>query len=141
MREGYSGKRVFFNIEGEQGRYHGSGEEGADLLHAKVGAIIAKKEFGIIDADILSSIRTHTTGEPDMSLLQKIIFTADYIEPGRDKAKRLDEIRELAFSDLDICVREILFDTLSYLDETKSDIDPATRETYEFYSDKLRREF
>ena len=111
------------------------------LLHAKVGAIIAKKEFGIIDADILSSIRTHTTGEPDMSLLQKIIFTADYIEPGRDKAKRLDEIRELAFSDLDICVREILFDTLSYLDETKSDIDPATRETYEFYSDKLRREF
>ncbi len=107
------------------------------LLHAKVGAIIARDEFGITDPDVLSSIRTHTTGEPDMSLLQKIIFTADYIEPGRDKAARLDEIREMAFFDLDICVREILFDTLKYLEETKSDIDPATRETYEYYKDQL----
>lgn len=103
------------------------------LLHAKVGAIIAKKEFGIIDPDVLSSIRTHTTGEPDMSLLQKIIFVADYIEPGRDKAERLPEIREMAFFDIDLCVTEILSDTLKYLEETKSDIDPATRETYEYY--------
>lgn len=107
------------------------------LLHAKVGAIIARDEFGVTDPDVLSSIRTHTTGEPDMSLLQKIIFTADYIEPGRDKAVRLDEIREMAFFNLDICVREILFDTLHYLEETKSDIDPATRETYEYYKDQL----
>ena len=107
------------------------------LLHAKVGAIIARDEFGITDPDVLSSIRTHTTGEPDMSLLQKIIFTADYIEPGRDKAARLDEIREMAFFDIDICVREILFDTLKYLEGSKSDIDPATRETYEYYRDLL----
>ena len=103
------------------------------LLHAKVGAIIAKKEFGITDPDVLSAIRTHTTGEPDMSLLQKIIFVADYIEPGRDKAQRLDEIREMAFFDIDICVTEILLDTLKYLESTNSEIDPATQETYEYY--------
>ena len=108
------------------------------LLHAKVGALIAKKEYGITDPDVLASIRTHTTGEPDMSLLQKIIFVADYIEPGRDKAVRLSEIREMAFSDIDLCVREILFDTLKYLESTKSDIDPATRETYEYYCNILK---
>ena len=51
------------------------------LLHAKCGAILAEHEYQIIDFDILHAIRVHTTGVPDMSLLDKIIFIADYIEP------------------------------------------------------------
>ena len=63
------------------------------LLHAKCGAILAEHEYQIIDFNILHAIRVHTTGVPDMSLLDKIIFIADYIEPNRDKAPHLKELR------------------------------------------------
>ncbi|MCR5774297.1 MAG: bis(5'-nucleosyl)-tetraphosphatase (symmetrical) YqeK [Lachnospiraceae bacterium] len=107
------------------------------LIHAKLGACLAEKRYGISDKDILDSIRTHTTGEPDMSLLQKIIFTADYIEPGRDQASNLPEIRQMAFVDLDKAVCKILSDTLAYLGKKKdAPIDPMTRKTYEFYCEQ-----
>lgn len=109
--------------------------ENPALIHAKLGVYIAEKEYKISNKEILSAIRTHTTGEPDMSLLQKIIFTADFIEPRRDQAKNLTQIRELAFTDLDKAVEKILSDTLNYLGKKKdSPIDPATRLTYEYYS-------
>ena len=56
------------------------------LLHAKLGAFVAKDKYGIRKKEILSAIAFHTTGKPDMSLLEKIVYIADYIEPGRDKA-------------------------------------------------------
>ena len=52
-----------------------------------------------------------------MTMLEKIVYIADYIEPARNKAPRLTEIRRLAFEDLDECMYQILKDTLSYLDE------------------------
>ena len=58
------------------------------LLHAKLGEFKAKNEYGIDDPEILNAIKFHTTGRVNMSLLEKIIFVADYIEPGRDKAVR-----------------------------------------------------
>ena len=67
--------------------------ENAFLLHGKVGAYIAKTKFGIEDEDILNAIIWHTTGRPGMSILEKIIFIADYIEPGRKAAPNLTEIR------------------------------------------------
>lgn len=70
------------------------------LLHAPVGAIIAKEEFGIEDPEVLQAIRFHTTGSEKMSQLDKIIFLADYIEPGRS-CPGIDEVRELAYVDLD----------------------------------------
>ena len=63
----------------------------------------------------------------------KIIYIADYIEPGRDQAPRLEYIRQLAFQDLNQCMAEILYDTLHYLSGRKGSIDPATRITYDFY--------
>lgn len=65
------------------------------LLHGKVGAYIAKTKFDIQDEDILQAITWHTTGRPDMSLLEKIIFIADYIEPSRNPIPELDAIRQL----------------------------------------------
>lgn len=103
------------------------------LLHAKVGALYAKTLYGVEDPEIIHAIKVHTTGEPDMSLLDKIIFIADYIEPKRNKAAHLDEIRKLAFEDLDACMAEILYDTLHYLGTKSGAVDPTTQMTYEFY--------
>ena len=106
------------------------------LLHAKLGAHVARDAYGITDVDILHAIKVHTTGEPDMNLLDKIIYIADYIEPLRDKARNLKEIRQLAFSDIDAALRMILTDSVAYLNDNKeaANIDPMTLETYYYYT-------
>lgn len=109
------------------------------LLHAKVGAWLAKKRYGISDQDILNAIQNHTTGRPGMSLLEKIVFIADYMEPGRNHAPNLDEVRRLAFDDLDRTMLKILNDTLEYLDSKNGDVDPMTRKTLEYYKEHLDR--
>ena len=104
------------------------------LLHAKVGAFLAKEKYGIQDEEILSAVRCHTTGRPNMTLLEKIVFTADYIEPSRKTAPKLDEVRTMAFQNLDIALCKILSDTLNYLDTVDQEIDPMTKETYHYYN-------
>lgn len=84
------------------------------LLHAPVGACLAKADFGITDEEILAAIRCHTTGCRDMSLLAKIIFLADYIEPQRD-FPGVDILRELAWRDLDKAVLAGYDQTLLYI--------------------------
>ena len=64
------------------------------LLHAKAGSFLAMNKYKVHDSDVINAILNHTTGRPGMSLLEKIIFVADYIEPGRKKAPNLAEIRE-----------------------------------------------
>lgn len=103
------------------------------LLHAKVGKYLAKKKYGIEDDEILSAIEFHTTGRPNMSLIEKIVFIADYIEPGRKQAPNLLEVRKLAFEDIDKCLLKILKDTLEYLKEGQGELDPMTEETYNYY--------
>lgn len=103
------------------------------LLHGKVGAFLAETEYGVEDSDVLNAIRNHTTGRPGMSLLEKIVFIADYIEPGRKQAPNLQEIRRMAFVSLDRTLIKILEDTIAYVKETEADIDPMTSKTYEYY--------
>lgn len=103
------------------------------LLHSKAGSVLAVTDYGVEDPDIINAIRYHTTGRPGMSLLEKIIFVADYIEPGRDAASDLPEVRKLAFENIDECVLKILYDTLLYLNTTGNSIDPMTQKTYEYY--------
>lgn len=103
------------------------------LLHAKVGAFIAREKYGVKDPEILQAIEWHTTGKENMSRLEKIIYIADYIEPARNKAPRLGYIRKIAFEDLDRCMYEILADTLQYLDTNPDDVDQATVRAYEYY--------
>ena len=104
------------------------------LLHSKVGAKYAADEYGEKDEEVLAAIEHHTTGRPHMSMLEKIIFVADYMEPGRDIAPNLYEIRKLAFSDIDKALVKILQDTLEYLSSKNKEIDPATKRTLEYYS-------
>ncbi len=110
------------------------------LIHAKLGAFLAKTEYGVTDPEILHAIEVHTTGTPHMSELDKVIFIADYIEPNRDEADNLKEIRQKAFTDLDDALLQILSDTLKYLGKTDREIDPSTEETYTYYRDyKIER--
>lgn len=109
------------------------------LLHAKVGSYIAMKKFNISDPDIINSILNHTTGRPGMSALEKIVYIADYIEPGRKQAPNLTEVRQLAFQDLDKALLKILNNTLRYLEESSDAIDPMTRRTYEYYLEQSRK--
>ena len=110
------------------------------LLHAKVGSFLAMEEYEITDSDVIHAILNHTTGRPGMSLLEKIIFVADYIEPGRDKAANLSEIRQMAFVDLDNALLRILRDTLKYLESTGAETDPMTRRTYDYYCELKEKE-
>lgn len=107
------------------------------LLHAKVGAYIAEEKYGVTDQGILDAIACHTTGKPDMTRLEKIIYIADYIEPQRSKAPNLEEVRKLAFDDLDRALFKILSDTLNYLKRAPKNLDPMTLQAYEYYKEKL----
>lgn len=109
------------------------------LLHAKAGYCIAKNKFDIEDQDILNAILNHTTGRPGMSTLEKIIYIADYIEPSRKQAPNLSEVRKLAFQNLDQALLKILTDILSYLESGGGEIDPLTKETYDYYADLLEK--
>ena len=113
------------------------------LLHAKLGACYARELYGIEDDQILSGIRWHTTGKPGMNNFEKIIFIADYIEPGRKMIPGMEEIRRAAFCNLDEAMYLILENTLSYLEDTskssKDMIDSYTEDAYDFYKELRRR--
>lgn len=110
------------------------------LLHAKLGAFFAEEKYGVKENDVLEAITYHTTGRPKMSLLDKIVFIADYIEPNRVQAPRLEQIRKLAFEDIDACLYMILEDSLAYL-QTKSEvIDPMTEQTYLYYKKEWKEQ-
>lgn len=108
------------------------------LLHGKVGALFAKEKYGVQDEEILQAIRFHTTGRPDMSDLEKIIFLADYMEPGREKAPNLQQIRRQVFENLDQGMLMVLQDTLSYLEASDGEVDTQTEETYEYFKARAK---
>lgn len=104
------------------------------LLHSKLGALYARTKYGIDNPEICSAIEFHTTGKPNMSLLEKIVFIADYIEPYRNKAWDVDIIRGLAFEDINEAVYFCLKDTLEYLESKNKTIDEMTSKAYAFYA-------
>ena len=113
--------------------------ENPSLLHAKVGAYLARTDYHVTDEDVLNAIMYHTTGRPAMGILEKIIYIADFIEPNRRPLRRMEEIRYLAFQDLDAAMLLTVQNVLEYLDATGKRIDDVTRETYEYYK-KLAEE-
>ena len=109
-------------------------------IHAKLGAWMAEHKYGINDPEILQAIACHTTGKPAMGLLDKILYIADYIEPRRDRAPRLPEMRKLAFEDLDEALYQIMKGILEYLEESGAYIDDMTRVAFEYCdAERMRR--
>ncbi len=115
-------------------------QQNPSLLHAKVGAFLASDKYDIKDNNIINAIKYHTTGRPGMSDLEKIIYIADYIEPGRNKAPNLNEIRHLAFINKEQALLKILEDSLFYLNDSQQEIDLTTQETYEYYKKNQERD-
>ena len=103
------------------------------LIHAKLGAYYTEHRYGIEDEEIISAVRKHTTGSPDMTMLEKIIYVSDYIEPGRKMLLHLPQIRKMAFTDIDEAIYMIAGDTLNYLSADSENIDPMTEETFRYY--------
>jgi len=125
----------------EKARKHGLAvskyeEKNPDMLHAKLGSYYARYKYDVVDQEILDAIAYHTTGRPNMSILEKIIFVADYIEPNRKMLKDMDVIRKEAFTDIDKCVVHILRNTLDYLGTISDDMDYMTQMTYNYYINK-----
>ena len=114
-------------------------EKNPSLLHAKLGAYMAETAYGVEDPEILSAIKWHTTGKPDMSMLDIIIYMADYIEPNRDKAPNLKQIRKLCFENIEEALYQVLEGTLEYLGNRPDMIDPMTKISYDFYKWKLKK--
>lgn len=97
------------------------------LLHAPLGAVLAEKHYGIYDGEILDAISHHTVGGPNMSKLAKIIYLADFIEPGR-VYPGVDALRKIAEIDLNQAILAAYDHTLKYIIERHGLIHPATVE-------------
>lgn len=104
------------------------------LLHAVTGAELARRDFGAGD-DICEAIRWHTTGKPAMSVLEKIIYLADYIEPTRD-FEGAEKLRALAYEDLDRAMALGLGMSLEEVRQRGQDPYIDTKEAYRYYADK-----
>ena len=107
--------------------------ETIDLTHAFLGAEVAKRDYGVEDEEILNAIKYHTTGKPDMTLLEKIVFIADYIEEGRKKFDTLEESRRLAFENIDKAMAFILKHTIEYVKQRGRTLHPLSVSAYEYY--------
>ncbi len=95
------------------------------LLHGSLGACIAQSRFGIYDPEVLDAIRYHTTGKAKMSLLSKIIFIADFIEPNR-AYRDVDVLRELTYQNLEDGILYAVDFTIRDLLEKRGTIHPDT---------------
>jgi predicted HD superfamily hydrolase involved in NAD metabolism len=101
----------------------------SELWHAPVGAFLVEKEAGIIDIEILDAIRYHTSGRQGMTKLEKVIYLADYIEPGR-RFHGVLEVRELAKTTLEGALIKAVQNTIQFLMRKGQPIFPDTFYTY-----------
>ena len=99
-------------------------------LHALTGSLVAERIFGESEA-VVSAIRSHTTGKANMNLLEKILYVADYMEPNRD-FPGVEELRELAYTDIDKALKRGLEMTLEMLRSQKREISPESQQALKY---------
>ena len=109
------------------------GQRHPKTLHALTGSLVADRIFGENEA-VVSAICHHTTGKGDMTTLEKIIYVADYMEPCRN-FPGVEELRRLAFSDLDGALRLGLEMTIENLISRKLEISPESREALDWLNE------
>ena len=103
------------------------------LMHAAASMILAKEQYGVTDEDVLSAVRWHTTGHAGMTDLEKLIYLADMIEPGRRPFPALFEIRDATWQSLDQGIKLAAARSLQYLDQRGILPDPHTIELLNDY--------
>ena len=129
--EASTGTKVDVQVDDEMYR-------SGNLLHGTAGALLAERDFGVTDAGVLEAIRVHTTGKAGMSALDKIVFLADYIEPGRT-FPGVDALREAAEKDPDEAVLAGFETTIGFLRDKDTPIYAPTLAAYEDMKEYLRR--
>ncbi|WP_117169163.1 bis(5'-nucleosyl)-tetraphosphatase (symmetrical) YqeK [Paraliobacillus sediminis] len=110
-------------------------EHHTELWHGPVGALLVEREVGVTDRTILQAIHWHTTGKAFMSTMEKIIFLADYIEPGR-KFPGVEAVREQAKQNLDYALFLALKNTIQHLITHNQKIYPDTIHAYNYLNSK-----
>ena len=110
------------------------GKKYPKTLHALTGALVAERIFGENEA-VVNAIRHHTTGKARMNLLEKIIYVADYMEPNRD-FPGVEQLRQLAFTDLDAALKLGLEMTLEHLKRQGAEVSPESRDALLYLNEK-----
>ena len=113
-----------------------------NLSHGKIAALVMERDYGITDQDMLNAVSFHTTGRRGMSLMEKIVFLADAIEPGREYPG-VDEIREISLTDLDRACLMSLEGTIGFLLEsgkTAGEIDQDTLRARDWLAECLEKQ-
>jgi predicted HD superfamily hydrolase involved in NAD metabolism len=109
-----------------------------ELWHAHAGALVVQRDYGIIDEEVLDAIRYHTTGRPHMTLLEKVVCLADYIEPGRD-FPGVHNIREIAEHSVEKALLTAMDGTILFLLEKGKKVYPLTILARNGLVDELKR--
>ena len=109
-------------------------ENNPKTLHALTGSLVAERIFGENEA-VVKAIESHTTGKPAMNTLEKIIYVADYMEPNRD-FPGVEDLRRLAYTDLDGALKLGLEMTLAMLRQQKRQISPASSQALAYLEQK-----
>lgn len=104
----------------------------APVVHQYEGAKVAATEYGIADENILSAIRTHTTGDENMTSLQKLVYLADTLEPARDYPG-VEELRKAVEEDFERGFVRVVRHTYDHLKESGGEIDALTEKCLEYY--------
>ena len=99
------------------------------IWHGIVGTYFIQRDLKITDTEILTAVRRHTTADVEMTTLDKIVFMADYIEPGRS-FPGVEEARKITYANLDKGVGYQLAHTLEFLIEKRNKIYPRTLDAY-----------
>lgn len=107
--------------------------EQRSLIHADLGAKLAQTEFGVTDPEIISAIRYHTLGRSQMTVLEKILYIADFIEPNRRDFPGLDELRELAELDLDAAMLAAVDASVRYVRSRNKVLHEQSLQTLAYY--------
>ena len=102
------------------------------VLHARLGAELARERFGVEDDLVLDAIRRHTVAAARMTRLDAIVYLADGLEPGRTFAQR-EAILALAYRDLDAAMLALLRSTTAYLAGRGLDVAPQTLAALDTY--------
>jgi len=121
----FSGERLLAECEARGLAIDAFERRNPIVLHARLGAEIARERFAIADERILDAIRRHTVGASSMTRLDAIVYLADGLEPGRDFPER-EALESLAFRDLDAAMRALLESSLAYLETRGLDAAPQT---------------
>ncbi len=112
----------------------------SNLAHGKIAAIIMERDYGITDRDILNAVSYHTTGRAGMSLLEKVVYLADAIEPGR-RYPGVDELRKLAYDNLNKACIKAMCRSISYIQSRGMELDRDTLRAKKQLMEEERRTY